>query len=89
MTTVPAAALTLTSADTLRWYRSSAAAERGFCAHCGGNLFWRALGGDTISVTAGTLDIPTGLTLGKHIYVEDKGDYYVINDSAAQFPGTG
>jgi hypothetical protein len=45
--------------------------------------------GDTISVTAGTLDTPTGLTLDKHIFVEDKGDYYVIDDRALQFPGTG
>jgi hypothetical protein len=89
MTSVPKAALKLASADTLRWYRSSEAAERGFCDHCGGNLFWRAVAGDTISVTAGTLDSPTGLTLDKHIYVVDKGDYYVINDTAVQFPGTG
>lgn len=89
MTTVSAVSFTLTSADTLRWYRSSEAAERGFCNHCGGNLFWRAVAGDTISVTAGTLDTPTGLTLDKHIFVEDKGDYYVIDDRALQFPGTG
>jgi hypothetical protein len=89
MTSAPAAALTLTSSETLRWYRSSEAAERGFCNHCGGNLFWRAVNGDTISVSAGTLDSPTRLSLLKHIYVEDKGDYYVINDTAAQFHGTG
>jgi hypothetical protein len=89
MTSVPASALTLVSADTLRWYRSSEEAERGFCDHCGGNLFWRAIEGDTISVTAGTLDAPTGLTIDKHIYVDDKGDYYIISDAAVQFPGTG
>ncbi len=89
MTTVPAAALTLTTAATLRWYRSSNAAERGFCDHCGGNLFWRAVVGDTISVAAGSLDAPTGLSIDKHIYVDDKGDYYVISDAAEQFPGTG
>jgi len=89
MTTVPEAALTFTSSDTLRWYRSSEAAERGFCQRCGGNLFWRAVAGDSISVAAGTLDTPTGLSIHKHIYVEDKGDYYVIADTAPTFPGTG
>ncbi len=89
MTSVAASALRLLTADTLRWYRSSAAAERGFCARCGGNLFWRAVAGDTISVTAGTLDAPTGLAIDKHIYVDDKGDYYLISDAAVQFRGTG
>lgn len=87
MTSVPEAAFTLRRADTLRWYRSSDAAERGFCDHCGGNLFWRAVAGNTISITAGTLDSPTGLRVAKHIYVDDKGDYYVIHDTVAQFPG--
>jgi len=89
MTSVPEAAFTLKNSDTLRWYRSSDAAERGFCDHCGGNLFWRAVAGDTISITAGTLDAPTCLTIAKHIYVEDKGDYYDIHDTAKQFPSDG
>jgi hypothetical protein len=52
-------------------------------------LFWRAVAGNTISITAGTLDAPTGLTIAKHIYVEDKGDYYDIDARAAQFPSDG
>ncbi len=89
MTSVPEAAFTLKRSDTLRWFRSSDAAERGFCDHCGGNLFWRAVAGDTISITAGTLDAPTGLTITQHIYVEDKGDYYDIDATVMQFPGSG
>ena len=49
--------------ETLRWYRSSPEAERGFCSRCGGNLFWRRVDGDEISITAGTLDHPTGLRI--------------------------
>ena len=67
---------------TLKWYESSPGAERGFCATCGGNLFWRARGGAAISIMAGTLDAPTGLRLGTHIFVGDKSDYYDINDEA-------
>ena len=85
MASLPSTALTLTVSDGLRWYRSSATAERGFCATCGGNLFWRQLDGDTTSVAAGTLDSPTGLKVDKHIFVASKGDYYSIDDSAPQF----
>jgi hypothetical protein len=63
---VPSADLKLIESATLRWYRSSPSAERGFCARCGGNLFWRetAPGTGMISIMAGTLDTPTGLHIG-------------------------
>jgi hypothetical protein len=81
--------LVLLTADTLRWYRSSASAERGFCARCGGNLFWRETRADNdwTSIMAGTLDLPTGLRLVQHIYTADKSDYYEIADGAPQDPG--
>ena len=85
-TQAPSAQLQLTESATLRWYRSSASAERGFCACCGGNLFWRetAPGSTTTSIMAGTLETPTGLNLVQHIFVADKSDYYKINDGAPQ-----
>ncbi|MBV9052273.1 MAG: GFA family protein [Hyphomicrobiales bacterium] len=74
--------LVLEKDATLRWYRSSESAERGFCSVCGGNLFWRPIGGDHLSIMAGTLDAPTGLRLTKHIFVADKSDYYDLTDKA-------
>ena len=59
---------------------SSDTAERGFCVVCGGNLFWKQVGRDAISITAGTLDTPTHLTVEEHIFVADKSDYYSIDD---------
>jgi hypothetical protein len=70
----------LIRAAPLRWYRASAQAERGFCATCGSTLFWRADGEEEISITAGTLDGPTGLRIEGHIFCADKGDYYSIPD---------
>jgi len=84
MTSVPAQALSLVTQDSLVWYRSSEAAERGFCNRCGGNLFWRYLDGDVISITAGTLDLPTSLSIEEHIYVAYKSDYYEILDDVPQ-----
>jgi len=76
--------LVLAADDTLRWYRSSEKAERGFCSCCGGNLFWRAFGAGETSITAGTLDPPTNLRLTSHIYTGSKSDYYAITDGAEQ-----
>lgn len=86
MTSVATADLELTTSATLAWYRSSDSAERGFCRVCGGNLFWRPTGGDATSITAGTLDVPTGIKVSEHIFVADKSDYYDINDNLPKKP---
>ena len=80
--------LQLTASSTLRWYQSSATAERGFCARCGSSLFWRQTAPATewTSIMAGTLDAPTGLRIGAHIYTADKSDYYDITDDVPTFP---
>ena len=85
-TQVPSAQLQLTESATLRWYRSSASAERGFCTRCGGNLFWRETAPEstTTSIMAGTLEVPTGLRLSQHIFTGDKSDYYEITDGVPQ-----
>jgi len=82
-------ALTFDESRTLRWYRSSEKAERGFCSNCGGNLFWRKINADVISVTAGTLDRPTGLHLKHHIYCASRSDYDVIQDQLPQYAAGG
>jgi hypothetical protein len=86
-TNAPRSALRLECADTLRWYRSSPAAERGFCGTCGGNLFWRPSEGELVSIMAGTLDTPTELKISAHIFVADKSDYYEINDDVPMKQG--
>jgi hypothetical protein len=65
----------------LRWIgspRSDARARRGFCSECGSSLFWDAPGFETISVSAGTLDPPTGLRVASHWFVSQAGDYYEL-----------
>ena len=49
-TTARIADLTIVDDGALRWYRSSEAAERGFCGVCGSSLFWRRFGGDHVGV---------------------------------------
>lgn len=81
---VPDQAITITQDRGLKWYASSATAKRGFCASCGAFLFWKMAAEATTSFSLGSLDGPSGLTLEKHIFVADKGDYYAISDALAQ-----
>ncbi len=76
MTAVPKENLSLDSDETLVWFESSDIAKRGFCGRCGSNLFWLPAHKDHVSITAGTLDGATGLTLDRHIHTHSAGDYY-------------
>ena len=81
-TSAPREALRLEGEDRLRWIdspESNAHARRGFCGECGSSLFWEAPDRPTISITAGTLDAPTGLRTVKHIYTADAGDWYELD----------
>lgn len=79
-------ALTFTRDASLAWYRASAEAARGFCRNCGSVLFWKGDGRNYTSITAGSIDGPTGLAIEGHIYCADKGDYYAILDGEYQKP---
>ncbi len=74
----------LTAQDGLRWYNASEIAKRGFCAKCGSFLFWKRLGADRMAISMGSFDAPTGVSLARHIFIADKGDYYQIIDDLPQ-----
>lgn len=81
---LPKAAVALQGEANITWYQSSEKVRRGFCAQCGSWLFWEPVFQDWTSVALGALNGPTGLTLERHIFVADKGDYYVIADGLPQ-----
>ena len=83
-TAAPKSAVTLTESRGLAWYRSSEWARRGFCRECGASVFWERLSGDLMSIAAGTLDSPTGLTTTAQIFVAHAGDYYAIDPAIPQ-----
>jgi hypothetical protein len=37
-------------------------------------------GRDYMVITAGTMDLPTGLELAVHIFTDEAGDYYQLHD---------
>jgi len=81
--------LEFTSERTLNWYDSSGFARRGFCNVCGASIFWKHNDEDSISISAGMFEQPTGLATVGHIFVATKGDYYDIDDQLPQLAGTG
>ncbi len=70
----------------VQWFAASDAANRGSCPRCSSFLFWKAHDENTISFSLGAVDGPTGLTLEKHIFTADKGDYYTLADDVPQKP---
>ena len=85
-TAAPKQNLRIVETRGLKWYRSSDQARRGFCAECGGTLFFEPLAKDYVAIAAGTLDPPTGLKTVVQIHVNSAGDYYRIDPSIRQRP---
>ena len=78
-TAAPVEAIEISCQNTLSWYRSSSKAKRGFCSRCGSSLFWQLDGSTSLSIAAGSLDLPTGLSTQEHIYFENASDYYRVH----------
>lgn len=76
----------LTITGPVTWFRASDKAERGICPRCGSFLFWRGTGEITTSFSLSAIDGPTGITIEKHIFTADKGDFYEIADGLPQKP---
>jgi hypothetical protein len=78
----PRDAVRLTGEERLRWIdspESNSRARRGFCSECGSSLFWDAPDRETISIAAGSVDEPTGLSTVAQIYTHSRGDYYELD----------
>lgn len=70
----------LTASDTLQWYSAVPGYRRGFCNRCGASLFFEEVGGERVSIAAGSLDDPQGLKLAAHIFTAEASDYYRLDD---------
>ncbi|MDH3668198.1 MAG: GFA family protein [Paracoccaceae bacterium] len=74
--------VTFDADETLVWYRSSDAGERGFCGKCGSSLFWRALGaGNDVAINVSTLPEDHGQQIFEHIWVDDQPGWYDFADA--------
>lgn len=73
---------------SIAWYPEKVA-ERGFCVICGSSLFFRPLDhtSNHVEVSLGAIDGATGVTLNKHIFAREKGDYYDLPETAEIYQG--
>lgn len=79
---VPAAAFSLPSAETLRWYASSAESERGFCSRCGSTLFFRSrLAPGEVHVALACADGPIDREPTAHIFSEAAVPWVQLGDA--------
>ena len=68
-------------------YRSSAEAERGFCARCGSTLSFRFFAShDWIYVFVGSLDRPQDVVPADHIFTATQLPWIHLDDSLPRFP---
>ena len=70
---------------TLRWFKSSKRAKRGFCNKCGASLFFKIIGAKTISIAAGMFSKPIKLKTTMNIFVKGKSDYYKLDSRMPKF----
>ena len=73
------------SKKTLRWYKSSNKAKRGFCNKCGASLFFKVIGGKVIHIAAGMFNGPTKLKTINNIFVKEKLDYYKLDSRLPKY----
>ena len=63
---------------TLKWFRSSKRAKRGFCKKCGASIFFKALGKKDIHIAAGMFNRPVKLKTIANTFTKSKLDYYLM-----------
>lgn len=70
---------------TLKWFKSSKRAKRGFCNNCGASIFFKVLGTNQICISAGIFNKPTKLKTSMNIFIKGKSDYYKIIDKLPKY----
>ena len=84
-TSCPEDNVTFISKKTLKWYKSSKIAKRGFCSKCGASMFYKRLKSKNISIAAGMFNNPTKLKTYSNIFTKDKMDFYQLDKSLPRF----
>ena len=70
---------------TLKWFRSSKRAKRGFCSRCGASIFFKALGKKDIHIAAGMFNRTVKLKTIANIFTKSKLDYYKLDRHIPKF----
>lgn len=68
-------------------YDSSKWATRQFCKTCGSTLFYKMKNSEKFGAQAGLFDLPAGLEIGEHIFIDEKPDWYDFTGDAPRLTG--
>ncbi|KFI09872.1 GFA family protein [Vibrio coralliilyticus] len=69
------------SGNSIKRYRSSEWAERGFCSTCGTHLFYYLIPGDEYVLSVGLFQ-EHSFSLKNEIFVDEKPGYYELNSGS-------
>jgi hypothetical protein len=77
------------SEKSLKWYRSSDWAERGFCGTCGSSLFYRLVEDPAkMTVCAGAVDgIGSDVKITKEFFIDEKPGFYDLAGERERLTG--
>ena len=70
---------------SLKWFKSSKRAKRGFCSNCGASIFFKVLGTNSTCISAGIFNKPTRLKTSIEIFTKGKSDYYKLSSNLPKF----
>ena len=69
--------------DAIKVYSSSDWAERGFCAHCGSNLFYRLKGSGELIMAAGLFENDDAFVFDNQVFIDEKPKYYCFSNETS------
>ena len=70
---------------TLKWFKSSKKAKRGFCFKCGASIFFKINKSKSTSISAGMFDKSLKVKSNKNIFVKKRFKYYKLDQSIPKF----
>ena len=70
---------------TLKWYKSSKIAKRGFCSICGASMFYKIFKSENLSIVTVMFKNPTKLKTHSNISTKGKLDFYQLNARLSKF----
>jgi len=73
-----ASGVTFSGEASLKTYKSSEWAERGFCSECGTSLYYRMSGADEFILCTGSFDDAEQFALAGEIYIDEKPSSYAF-----------
>ena len=70
---------------TLKWFKSSKKAKRGFCSKCGASIFFKFNKSKNISISAGMFDKSLKVKTTRNIFIKNRLKYYKLDQSLPKF----